>query len=103
MNLHEYQAKNLFREFGLPVSPGVVADSVEAATNAANELGGERWAVKVQVHAGGRGKAGGVKVVDSTLAVEEFARHWLGKRMVTAQPTNTVNLSIAFMLKPSQT
>ena len=85
MNLHEYQAKNLFREFGLPVSPGVVADSVEAATNAANELGGERWAVKVQVHAGGRGKAGGVKVVDSTSAVEEFARYWLGKRMVTAQ------------------
>ena len=65
MNLHEYQAKRLFADYGMPVSPGIAADTVDAAVAAADELGGSRWVCKVQVHAGGRGKAGGVKVVDS--------------------------------------
>ena len=85
MNLHEYQAKSLFAEYGLPVSPGIAADSAEAAVAAAEELGGERWAVKVQVHAGGRGKAGGVKVADSLDEVRAFAERWIGNRVVTAQ------------------
>ena len=66
MNLHEYQAKSLFAEYGLPVSPGIAADNAQAAVAAAGEIGGDRWAVKVQVHAGGRGKAGGVKVAELT-------------------------------------
>ena len=85
MNLHEYQAKTLFREFGLPVSEGSVASDPSEAVRVATEMGGERWAVKVQIHAGGRGKAGGVKVLNSLSEVSEFAESWLGKRMVTAQ------------------
>ena len=85
MNLHEYQAKTLFREFGLPVSEGSVASDPSEAVRVATEMGGERWAVKVQIHAGGRGKAGGVKVLNSLAEVREFAESWLGKRMVTAQ------------------
>ena len=85
MNLHEYQAKQLFAEFGLPVSPGRAVDSPEEAVHIAQALGGDRWAVKAQVHAGGRGKAGGVKVVDSLEEVRAFAARWLGQRLVTAQ------------------
>ena len=62
MNLHEYQGKALFADYGLPVSTGHAVDSAEAAIKAANDIGGERWVVKAQVHAGGRGKAGGVKL-----------------------------------------
>ena len=65
MNLHEYQAKQLFAEYGLPVSKGKAVDTADEAVGAAQELGGEKWVIKVQVHAGGRGKAGGVKVVTS--------------------------------------
>ena len=65
MNLHEYQGKALFAEYGLPVSVGYAVDSAEEAVAAANKIGGEMWVVKAQVHAGGRGKAGGVKLVDS--------------------------------------
>ena len=85
MNLHEYQAKSLFAEYGLPVSPGIVAQSADAAVAAAEEIGGERWAVKVQVHAGGRGKAGGVKVAESLDEVRAFAERWIGNSLVTAQ------------------
>ena len=85
MNLHEYQAKQLFAEFGLPVSPGQAVDSPDEAVSAAQALGGDRWAVKVQAHAGGRGKAGGVKLVDSLEEVRAFAARWLGQRLVTAQ------------------
>ncbi len=85
MNLHEYQAKSLFREYGLPVSAGIAADTAEEAVAAARQLGGERWVCKVQVHAGGRGKAGGVKLVDSLDAVRTFADGWVGQRLVTAQ------------------
>ena len=85
MNLHEYQAKALFRNFGLPVSRGIAVDTPGDAVEAAKELGGDRWVCKVQVHAGGRGKAGGVRLVDDLDGVRDFATQWLGKRLVTVQ------------------
>ena len=85
MNLHEYQGKQLFAEYGLPVSKGVAAETVQEAIAAADIISGDRWVVKAQVHAGGRGKAGGVKLVSSKTEIEEFSRHWLGKNLVTYQ------------------
>ncbi len=85
MNLHEYQAKQLFAEYGLPVSKGVAAATVEEAVAAADTIGGDKWVVKAQVHAGGRGKAGGVKLVDSKDEIKAFAENWLGKNLVTYQ------------------
>jgi len=85
MNLHEYQAKQLFAEYDLPVSEGVAAETVPEAIAAADVIGGDRWVVKAQVHAGGRGKAGGVKLVTSKAEIEEFSRQWLGNRLVTYQ------------------
>ncbi|MET1253776.1 ADP-forming succinate--CoA ligase subunit beta [Aliikangiella maris] len=85
MNLHEYQGKQLFREYGLPVSNGIAVDSPKAAFEAAGQVGGNKWVVKAQVHAGGRGKAGGVKLVDTKEEVKEFAKQWLGKNLVTYQ------------------
>lgn len=85
MNLHEYQAKELFADYGLPVSVGHAVDTADEAVAAAQEIGGERWVVKVQVHAGGRGKAGGVKLVNSLDEVRAFADSWIGKNLVTAQ------------------
>jgi len=85
MNLHEYQAKQLFAEYGLPVSKGVAAETPAEAAAAAAQIGGDMWVVKAQVHAGGRGKAGGVKLVKSKAEIEEFAKKWLGNRLVTYQ------------------
>lgn len=85
MNLHEYQAKQLFKEFGLPVSEGYAVDTADEAVEAAKKIGGDRWVVKTQVHAGGRGKAGGVKLVSSLDDVHAFASNWLGKNLVTYQ------------------
>jgi len=85
MNLHEYQAKGLFAEYGLPVSEGYAVDTADEAVAAAEKIGGDRWVVKVQVHAGGRGKAGGVKLVDSLEGVRAFADQWVGKNLVTFQ------------------
>jgi len=85
MNLHEYQAKDVFRGYGIPVPAGKVAASGEAAAEAARALGGSVWVVKAQVHAGGRGKAGGVKVVRDAAAVQAAAQEMLGKRLVTKQ------------------
>ena len=85
MNLHEYQAKELFRRYALPVAAGVAADTPAEAAAAAGRLGGERWVCKAQVHAGGRGKAGGVKLVADLDGVREFAERWVGQRLVTAQ------------------
>jgi succinyl-CoA synthetase beta subunit len=85
MNLHEYQAKEIFRSYGIPVPPGKVAASDAQALEAARLLGGRRWVVKAQVHAGGRGKAGGVKVADDPQAVAAAARNMLGKPLVTQQ------------------
>ncbi len=85
MNLHEYQGKQLFAEYGLPVSKGIAVDTPEAAAEAALKIGGDKWVVKTQVHAGGRGKAGGVKLVDSPAEAQAFAANWLGKNLVTYQ------------------
>ncbi len=85
MNLHEYQAKQLFAEYGLPVSQGVAVDNPKEAAEAASKIGGDKWVIKTQVHAGGRGKAGGVKLVSSKDEIKEFAQQWLGKRLVTYQ------------------
>jgi succinyl-CoA synthetase beta subunit len=85
MNLHEYQGKQLFAEYGLPVSKGYAVDTPKAATEAADMIGGDVWVVKAQVHAGGRGKAGGVKLVKTKDEIAEFAKHWLGRNLVTYQ------------------
>jgi succinyl-CoA synthetase beta subunit len=85
MNLHEYQAKELFRSYGIAVSNGIAANTAEGAKESAIQLGGDRWVVKAQVHAGGRGKAGGVEVVNDLDGVENFANKWLGKNLVTFQ------------------
>ena len=85
MNLHEYQAKQLFAEYGLPVSEGIAVDTPGEAAAAAKKIGGTKWVVKAQVHAGGRGKAGGVKLVNTPEEAEAFADKWLGKKMVTYQ------------------
>ncbi len=85
MNLHEYQAKDVFRSYGIPVPTGRVAATAEEAVEAARELGGSLWVVKAQVHAGGRGKAGGVKVARDTAAVRAAAAALLGTQLVTPQ------------------
>jgi succinyl-CoA synthetase beta subunit len=96
MHLHEYQAKHLFKSFGLPVPDGEVIDSVGAAAAVAAKLGGVAWVVKAQVHAGGRGKGGGVRLVEDTQALEKAVDEMLGSRLVTKQtdaeglPVNTV-------------
>ncbi len=85
MNLHEYQAKGVFAEYGIPVPQGQVASSLLEAEHAAQALGGDRWVVKAQVHAGGRGKAGGVKLVSSMAELKSEADRLLGGRLVTHQ------------------
>ena len=96
MNLHEYQAKEIFREYGIPVSKGMTVVNSGEITKVINSLKGKKWVVKAQVHAGGRGKAGGVELVNSVSEVEEFTEKWLGKNLVTyqtdekGQPVNTI-------------
>lgn len=85
MNLHEYQGKQLFAEYGLPVSKGIAAETAEEAVAAADAIGGDKWVVKAQVHAGGRGKAGGVKLVSSKEEIKAFSEQWLGNNLVTYQ------------------
>lgn len=85
MNLHEYQGKQLFAQYGLPVTTGIVASTPAEARAAAEQIGGGVYVVKAQVHAGGRGKAGGVKLVKSLDEVEQFAKDKLGTRLVTFQ------------------
>jgi succinyl-CoA synthetase beta subunit len=85
MNLHEYQGKQLFAEYGLPVSTGYAVDSAKDAIDAATQIGGDKWVVKAQVHAGGRGKAGGVKLVSSRDEITDFCHQWLGKNLVSYQ------------------
>jgi succinyl-CoA synthetase beta subunit len=96
MNLHEYQAKQLFAEYGMPVPNNRVVASADDVPGAIAALAGERWVVKAQVHAGGRGKAGGVKLVDNVDEAKDFAAGLLGTNLVTfqtdanGQPVNTV-------------
>jgi succinyl-CoA synthetase beta subunit len=85
MNLHEYQSKELFAQYAIPIPKGQVADSPDSAAAAAKALGGSLWVVKAQIHAGGRGKAGGVKVVKDLEAVRDAAKAMLGTVLVTHQ------------------
>ena len=85
MNLHEYQGKQLFAKYGLPVSKGYACDTPAEVAAAVGKIDGDTWVVKAQVHAGGRGKAGGVKLVKSADEASAFAEKWLGKKMVTYQ------------------
>ena len=85
MNLHEYQAKQLFAEYGLPVSQGIAVDTADEAVVAAKEIGGDKWVIKAQVHAGGRGKAGGVKLVSTDDEIREFTNRLAGTNLVTFQ------------------
>lgn len=87
MNLHEYQAKQLLAKYGLPVSHGEVAWNAEEAVRVAEKLGTKRWVVKAQVHAGGRGKAGGVKLISTKEEVAEYTKSLIGKNLVTYQTT----------------
>ena len=85
MNLHEYQAKQLFRDYGIAVSEGIAVSSGEEAEKVASSMNVQKWVVKAQVHAGGRGKAGGVEVVDNLKDVRKFADKWIGQSLVTFQ------------------
>lgn len=85
MNLHEFQAKQLLQRYGLAVPVGQVVQSAEAAAAATKEIAGDAWVVKAQVHAGGRGKAGGVKIVKSASEAKSVANNLLGKHLVTYQ------------------
>ena len=99
MNLHEYQGKELFKKFGLPVSKNKVITSADEAVNACRDIGGNKWVVKAQVHAGGRGKAGGVKLVNATEEALEFANQWLGKRLVTYQTDSNGQLVNSILIE----
>ena len=96
MNLHEYQAKQVFAQYGMPVPNNQVVESVTDVPDALAKLSGDRWVVKAQVHAGGRGKAGGVKLLDSAEAVKQTVDDMIGTRLVTyqtneqGQPVNQV-------------
>jgi succinyl-CoA synthetase beta subunit len=85
MNIHEYQAKDLLKGYGIPVPPGEVVHTVKAAARVAEEIGGQRWVVKAQIHAGGRGKAGGVRLANSTEELCRLTDTMLGSRLATSQ------------------
>jgi succinyl-CoA synthetase beta subunit/malate-CoA ligase subunit beta len=85
VNIHEYQTKELIKSYGVPVPDGRVAHNVDNAATVAEELGGERWVVKAQIHAGGRGKGGGVKVASSLDEVRQFTDQMIGSQLVTPQ------------------
>src|SRR6476619_6560166 len=85
MKIHEYQGKEILRSFGVPVPRGIPAFTVQEAVEAAQKLGGPVWVVKAQIHAGGRGKGGGVKVAKSIEQVREYANQILGMQLVTHQ------------------
>jgi len=105
MNFHEYQAKELFADYGIPVPRGELATTADEAVAAAEKVGGSQWVVKAQVHAGGRGKAGGVKFADSLDAVRSVAEKMLGMSIETYQtaglalPVNSVLIAEATDIK----
>lgn len=105
MNLHEYQAKQLFEQYDLPVSKGYACENIEQGMEALQKLGGEKWVAKCQVHAGGRGKAGGVKLLNSEQEVRSFFDTFLGQRLVTfqtnaqGQPVNCIYLESPAAIK----
>ncbi|WP_150538475.1 ADP-forming succinate--CoA ligase subunit beta [Actinobacillus vicugnae] len=98
MNLHEYQAKQIFAQYQLPVSRGIACTNIDETLAAIQQLSGDSWAAKCQVHAGGRGKAGGVKLVRNETELRDFCNKWFGQRLVTfqtdanGQPVHTIYL-----------
>ena len=105
MNIHEYQAKQLFQQYKIPVPQSRHAESTDSAKQMAQELGGEGWVVKAQVHAGGRGKVGGVRVAKSLTEVAEISESLLGQRLVTIQtgekglPINSLLIESLYSIK----
>ena len=97
MNLHEYQSKQLFSRYGIPIPEGQPARSAQEAMDAVRSLGGEQWVVKAQVHAGGRGKGGGVRLCEAPVQVQEVADTLLGSRLVTPQ-TDAQGLPVQVVL-----
>ena len=101
MNLHEYQSKELFREYGIPVPQGYIARSTDEAMSVSKKIDGELWVIKAQIHSGGRGKVGGVKVAKTIDEVSRFSKEMLGRKMVTNQtgpdglPVNSVYVESA--------
>ncbi|GMR05448.1 MAG: ADP-forming succinate--CoA ligase subunit beta [Gammaproteobacteria bacterium] len=88
MNIHEYQTKELLKSYGVPVPAGRVAHTISHAGSVADEIGGSRWVVKAQIHAGGRGKGGGVKIAGSIEEVQKLSDQMIGSRLVTNQTDN---------------
>ena len=101
MNLHEYQSKDLFREYGIPVPQGYIARSADEAMSVSKRIDGDLWVIKAQIHSGGRGKVGGVKIAKTIDEVSRFSKEMLGKKMVTNQtgpdglPVNSVYVESA--------
>ena len=101
MNLHEYQSKELFREYGIPVPQGYIARSADEAMSVSKKIDGELWVIKAQIHSGGRGKVGGVKIAKTIDEISRFSKEMLGKKMVTNQtgpdglPVNSVYVESA--------
>lgn len=101
MNLHEYQSKELFREYGIPVPQGYIARSTDEAMSVSKKIDGELWVIKAQIHSGGRGKVGGVKIAKTIDEVSRFSKEMLGRKMVTNQtgpdglPVNSVYVESA--------
>jgi len=102
MNIHEYQTKELLKSFGVPVPKGRVADSEASAGIIAEEIGGERWVVKAQIHAGGRGKGGGVQLADSTDEVRKHADQIIGSRLITPQTSSAGKLVQRVLVESAQ-
>ena len=102
MNIHEYQTKELLKSYGVPVPDGRVADSIASAGIIAEEIGGERWIVKAQIHAGGRGKGGGVKLADTIEDVRNHADHIIGTHLVTPQTSSEGKLVQRVLVEQAQ-
>ena len=88
MNIHEYQAKNILYKYGVKVPKGKIALSPQEAKNKAKEIEGNKWVVKAQIHAGGRGKAGGVKIAHTLEEVKDIAENMIGMSLITPQTRN---------------
>ena len=99
MNIHEHQAKEILKEYGAPVSNGIVILSIDEIKNVIKKLKSSQYVLKAQIHAGGRGKAGGVKLVNTPDEALDFANHWLGKRLVTYQTDSNGQLVNAILIE----
>lgn len=102
MNIHEYQTKELLKSYGVPVPEGRVADSEASAGIIAEEIGGERWVVKAQIHAGGRGKGGGIQLANSIEEVRKHADHIIGSRLITPQTSSAGKLVQRVLVESAQ-